>query len=938
MMKKYIYTLLAAAVALPCATAQEQDSTPSVSDLTQITKLEEKKAILKAHNEVFKTNAEMNKAIADMLKVKKGGDAVDELVKYYLLIDTGAPQNEVNWMRSACLNRMLGLAIAVKDRQYYEKALALFNSLEESQVKVNLRNFISSNLGPYQGIVQLDYILEFYEREKAKMDPNQRLRVLPSLVNQHLRFYGDLKKAEYFLSEIFAVKNPNDPKDPKKKTHYDNFEKQRIASLNNGICRTLEYKPEYGEKVLAAYKNKFSVEQMGNIYLSFCKAAVSDMDRALFDRMLSNIKAMPKGDKRAELLRNAASAVNKVSGSLRHKILDDFLAEPGITAEQKLLAIIHKVDMQGYFNYGCYTPNSYEDNKALILQATLIAKENNLERHLNGWIRNKSLEMAFSYGDYTWFRQLLTELVAFDKAAADTHAKNLLARAENDRKNTEGQIARRIKNEQVELSRIADDAERKAKAARKPEDAAKIKADAAKRIAERKAFFAKNAEKDKANTAQMIKRVEKLEGEAAIARLGYTRRWKYMVLDLMLQGKDAEAVKLLADAEKFAPKDTLISVLKYYLAGGNFAGFDKAFADKKFTSEQKMTEIRKAGDIFFQAKRFEKARQMNDDVMKHMFRPAETNKRYTVKYLPNAPKTAEAWAMTRGYNDWNGMETRFTPYFGYDVHNDKLLLKDTKLPVLQDAYKTGIQVVYDEYAVHIYMRTDDPEIEKVLLGQLDGPSLEWTFRPGPGNAYRTIFFSGLPGSDDPHYVNWAGATRNYKLTYDVVKKDATITKNGFAAHITLPWSEMYQTLPVDGKYWEMGVSVWGRGTRTLNGLVHELSRCVKLDFQITPAQLKAVKRSIAIQAYNKYKKIRSNPGGFIQNWNDYLLGDPEFYQEYLADYLKELDDAGAKLMSGKATEAEMNTIYEKYVPQWNEISYMISEKRSEYLKKQMFAK
>lgn len=938
MMKKYIYTLLAATVALPCATAQELDSTPSVSDLTQITKLEEKKAQLKARNEVFKTNQAMNKAVTDMLKVKKGGDAVDELVKYYLLIDTSAPANEVNWMRGTCLGRMLGIAVSLKDRQYFDKALALFDNLEESHTKNNLRSFINSQLGPYQGKVQLDYVVEFYEREKAKMDPSLKLRVLPAILNQHLRFYGDLKKTEYFLKEIMAVKNPNDPKDPKKKSHYDKFEGQRIGSLNSGVCRTVEYKPEYGEKVLATYKNKFSVNQMGNIYLSFCKTAVEDKDRALFDKMLANIKAMPKSDKRAELLRGAAGAVSKVSGDLRHKILDDFLAEPDITVEQKLLAIIFKIDMQGYWNYGFYNPGSYERTKALILQATLIAKENKLEKHLDGWIRNKSLEMAFAFGDYAWFRQLLAELVAIDKAAADKQAENTLARAANDRKRTEDQIANRIKNETAELSRIAADAERKAKAAKKPEEAAKIKADAEKKITERKAVFAQNAEKDKETIAKMIKWIGKLEGDAAIARLGYTKRWKYMVLDLMLQNKDAEAIKILADAAKREPKNNEVAVLKYYLEGGDFAGFDKAFADRKFTSEQKMNEIRRAGATFFQAKRFEKARQMNDDVMKHMFRPAETNRRYTVKYLANAPKTAEAWAMTKGYEDWNGMETRFMPYYGYDVHNDKLLLKDTKLPELKDAYKTGIQVVFDEYAVHVYLRTDDPEIEKVLLGQLNGPQLEWTFRPGPGHAYRTFFFTGLPGSDDPHYVNWAGATKNYKLTYDVIKKDATITKNGFAAHFMLPWSEMYQTLPLDGKYWELGVCVWGRGTRTLNGLVHELSRCVKLDFQITPEQLKAIKRSIAIQAYNKYKRIRSNSGGFIQNWNDYLLGDPDFYKECLVDYLKELDDAGAKLMSGKATDAEMDAIYEKYVPQWNEISYMVSEKRNAYLKKQMFAK
>lgn len=944
MMKKHIYyTLLAAVTALPCAVlAQEKDFTPSVSDLTQITKLEEKKAELKAHNEVFKKNSDLSKAINDMLKVKKGGAAVDELIKYYLLIDATAPQHEVNWMRNNCIGRILNVSTTIKDRQYFEKALALFDKMEENQHKVNMRNFYNSSLGPYNSALQLDYIMEFYEREKAKMDQSSRVRVLPGMIGQHLRFHGDFAKAEYYLNEIMAAKNPNDAKDPKKQKAHENFEIQRIGSLNHAICRIYENRSEFGDKAFAKYKKHFDIDQLGNIYLASLKVAIGEDNRELFDRMLANIKAMPrgeKGDKRASLLRAAASAVSRSSQILRMKILDDLLAEKDITIEQKLQAILYKVDLQFYWNYGFHTPGSYEKAKALLQEAMKIAKENKLEKHLDSWNRSRSVEMAFAYGDMVWFRELLAELVAIDKANADKHAENILARAEQDQKRLNDQIANRIKRENDEIARIQADADKRIKATKKPEDAAKIKADTNKRIADRKAAFAKNAAKDKEDLAKMAERMKKAKQDADIARCGYANRWKLQALDLMMQNKDAEAAKILGDALRIPrnAKNNEIAVLKYFLEGGTFANFDKAFADKKFTSEQKMNEIRRAGAAYFEADRFEKARKLNDEIMKNMFRPAETNKRYTVKYLADAPKTAEAWARSKDYQNWKGMETRFGSYFGYDVHNDKLLLKDTELPKLNDAYKTGIHVVYDDLAVHIYLRTDDPEIQKVALGQLKGPQLEWTFRPGPGNAYRTFFFGGLPETGDYADVNWAAATKNYKLTRNVIKKDAVMTKNGFAAHFSLSWFDMYQTLPVNGKYWELGLCVWGRGTRTLSGMVHELSRMLKLDFQITPAQLKAIKRNIAIQAYSHYKDIRSNSGGFIQNWNDYLLGDPDFYQASLVDYLKDLDDTGAKLLSDKLTDAELNMIFDKYVPQWAEINYMIDEKRNEYLKKQMFS-
>lgn len=415
--------------------------------------------------------------------------------------------------------------------------------------------------------------------------------------------------------------------------------------------------------------------------------------------------------------------------------------------------------------------------------------------------------------------------------------------------------------------------------------------------------------------------------------------WDLRVPNLLRQGKTADAIALLdlvlENKRINAQTRKNARLWKYFVAGGTFEGFDAAFADLKFNSEQKMEEIRKVGAMFFRGKQFEKARALNDAVVKNMFRPAAINKRYTVKYLKNAPKTAEAWTYTDGYKNWDGMETRFTQYYGYDVHHDAKLLKDAVLTPLKDEYRAGLHIVYDDLGVHIYGRFNDPDVEEVNLGKRKGASLEWMFRPGQKHAYHSFYFDALPNTEDPHYVNWAAPTKNYRLTYDTVFKDAVTTPEGYASHAFIPWIAVYDKLPSKDNQWILGLQVKNGDFRTLSGLVHEMGRGLKLDFEFTPAQRAALEKTICIQAFNRYNTIRKNAGGIIQNWNDYLLGDPEFYEAVLKDYIAELDEAGKKLQEAK-TDAEIHALFVKYAPQWAEINYILEEKRAAYLKDALF--
>lgn len=400
---------------------------------------------------------------------------------------------------------------------------------------------------------------------------------------------------------------------------------------------------------------------------------------------------------------------------------------------------------------------------------------------------------------------------------------------------------------------------------------------------------------------------------------------------------EATLKKIIDNPKENEANRTFSEAILFFDSGKPISEFDKAFAEKKYSPEQKMLLLRKVSELMFKAGRYEVVRAISTEIKNNMFAPVE-KKSYDVKYVKNAPKTADSWARSEHYGNWNAMETRFEAYGnGYDMSNDvdvKRHLKGAVQPVLDEANKTGVHVICDDEGVHIYVRCNDPAIQEVILGKRDAGSLEMYLKPGEDAAYHSWYFGALPDVNEPHLVNWATPTKNYRMTYDFFTKDAVTTPDGVVAHTYIPWMMFYDKLPVGGNVWKFGMQRWGKDARTLSGNVHDLEQMLELKFAFTPAQMTALKRNVAISAFNRYNKIRQNKGGFIQTWNDSVLGDQAFYKSELEGMIAELDEAGVKLMS-PAPDSEINGIFEKYVPLWGEISYVIADKRKSYLKKQL---
>lgn len=417
-----------------------------------------------------------------------------------------------------------------------------------------------------------------------------------------------------------------------------------------------------------------------------------------------------------------------------------------------------------------------------------------------------------------------------------------------------------------------------------------------------------------------------------------------LALQLALHANTLEAVRavvdpLLADEKQSESNKTFLKAVLFIYEGKDFKKFDaEVYGEQAFTAADRMLLIRRAGEVSFRGDRYDLARRAHDEVFNNMFSPV-LYKSYDVQYVDRAPRTAEAWASSPHYANWKAMETRFVRYGdGYDMNNSTDIarnLKDAEAPVVPDAYRTGAHILCDDSGLHIYVRCENPDVAAIVAGQMKGEALELLFRPSEDAAYHSWYFDSAPlENGDKHLVNWASPSPRYRLTYDFFEKDSTATPEAIVAHTYIPWMAFHDNLPIGDYSWKFGMQRWGKHSVTLNGSVHELARALQLKFALTPAQEIAIKRQTALVAFNRYNQDRQNKGGFIQTWNDPVLGDSDFYASELEALIADLDAAGARLIA-PAPDAEINDLYANYASRWAEISYLVADLRNAYLRKQL---
>ncbi len=414
-----------------------------------------------------------------------------------------------------------------------------------------------------------------------------------------------------------------------------------------------------------------------------------------------------------------------------------------------------------------------------------------------------------------------------------------------------------------------------------------------------------------------------------------------LLLEKGLEKNPASAAMLMKRARLHViERGDRASAADDYAAAANGAGFEggsdaalcadvAAYLRTKATPSDSLPAMRRLSRELYRMRLYDECRALQAQWMRDLLVPAEA-KTHSAVFDEDAPRSAEGFVRSKYYGDWKGMETRFEK-FGADYHmranyDEKLLKKSPDLTP-DPKYPTGIRVIADNDFVHIFMRCDDPAIEDVKTGKrTDAGSLELFFEPGDHEVpYHSIFLENLPATEDDADVIWAMPDRHYRRTTDFVTKDAVLTKEGVVAHVAIPWTACYDTLPFDGRHWLLGVFRWHPGGgQCIGGYVHALSRGLRLEFPFPPERVAAIRKRVAETAYNRYAAVRDAKDGYIQRWNDELLGDPAFFAAEVKPLLEELD------AKGKAPEA-------KDTADWAEIGFEISSRRTRYLKRRLLS-
>lgn len=317
---------------------------------------------------------------------------------------------------------------------------------------------------------------------------------------------------------------------------------------------------------------------------------------------------------------------------------------------------------------------------------------------------------------------------------------------------------------------------------------------------------------------------------------------------------------------------------------------------------------------------------------------------FVCRFMPSVPLGAGGWAQSDFIKNTKNIDSRFRPY-----PKDGDMLKDDvaaiRPPDEKDAAdslgrETFFSMVYDTNGWHIYVQSNEPDIDQIMLEDgRRGSTLEMFFAPGREGVPYYQWSINLPKNELIVY-DWGTAHRFYRHLEQKVgslEMETVVLPKGWGTHIFIPWEALYDRLPfINGNddIWRFSIMRWGPVRMTWGGRVHETARWGYVKWEApTPAQLMAIEKHLIKKAWWRYQATKSALSDYWQS----SRGDAKFYSEALEPLFKRYDEYNDKIIDVDKWDAKViNNVFMKMVPQWMEINYEAAGLRTQYLKQNIF--
>lgn len=326
-------------------------------------------------------------------------------------------------------------------------------------------------------------------------------------------------------------------------------------------------------------------------------------------------------------------------------------------------------------------------------------------------------------------------------------------------------------------------------------------------------------------------------------------------------------------------------------------------------------------------------------------KPDLPKKRYVAHYSPRRVAGAGDWVNLPFKPEEQAFERK---YGGGDL---SFMTTDVATGDRGNAVKGGhsdhpttLQVVTDDWGIHILMSFYDSRAREFEAGALDAGSYECYIAPGDNQPYSC--FLCYPRTDASVYMyntsyNSPGHRRILDADPSKVKSETLFTDDCVINYVAFSWDNYATLIPTDKTVWDLECVFWGPVASAWNGTesIHGRSTWGELCFDLPTAARVKICRAQIFKAANTYKAEKGpNPtvrnsvqGGIFDFWQDEELGDPEFYASVLKPLEEKLDKGLEKVKVGMSDE-DVRDVAENYLQQWRDIRFTVSRLRSAYLK------
>lgn len=249
-----------------------------------------------------------------------------------------------------------------------------------------------------------------------------------------------------------------------------------------------------------------------------------------------------------------------------------------------------------------------------------------------------------------------------------------------------------------------------------------------------------------------------------------------------------------------------------------------------------------------------------------------------------------------------------------------------------------ISALCDIDGLHIFLRVEDPDAQKVRLGFAPGYNTEMYFAAGRNQPYTCIGMepaAGITYMFETTYNNANHRRPDRAKPASSFRTETQFTDTDYVQHLFFGWENVYGKLPDPGSEYRYECIAWTpSGSFSWGGShgVHAPSAWGSLRFDLTPEELNMIRRNILFRTFRNYRMVprELRNADLFTLWGDPEVGDPEFYRTKLAPLEKELK-AWAAMVKENMTDEEVETVYVRALPRMKGLSDEVDRLRRQYL-------